>query len=65
MKRIDLKSLAAGIILGTVGITTAFAATGIQSAALSDAKVTLNGASLPLSTPLVSVTMDNEEAPQL
>lgn len=61
MKKIDVKSLAAGFIIGTLGITTAFAAAGIKSAVLSNAEVTLNGASLPLNKSLVLVTMDNEQ----
>lgn len=65
MKMFDMKSLVAGIILGTLGITTAFAATGIQSAALSSTKVTLNGDSLPLMKSLVLVTMDDEERASL
>lgn len=61
--KLDLKSLAAGIIIGTMGITTAFAATGIQSAVLSDTRITLNGEAL--NKPLVSVTMDGEQIGQL
>ena len=61
MKKFDVKSFAAGVLFGTVGITTAFAAAGIQSAVLSDAKVTVNGAALPLTRSLISVTMENEE----
>ena len=61
MKKLDVKSLVAGIIIGTMGITTVYAATGIKSAALSNTKVTLNGESLPLSKSLISVTMDNEQ----
>ena len=30
MKKLDIKSLAIGFIIGTVGITTAFAANGIK-----------------------------------
>ncbi|MEY8339298.1 hypothetical protein AALB16_14965 [Lachnospiraceae bacterium 62-35] len=60
MKKFDVKSFVAGVIIGTLGITTVFAATGIKSAILSDTTVTLNGASLPLSRSLISVTMDNE-----
>ncbi len=65
MKWFDAKSLAAGIIIGTLGITTVFAATGIQSAVLSETKVTLNGAPLPLEKPLISVTMENEQEASL
>jgi len=61
MKKFDVKSLVAGIIIGTLGITTVYAATGIKSAALSNIKITLNGESLPLSKSLISVTMDNEQ----
>lgn len=61
MKKFDVKSLVAGLIIGTLGITTAFAATGIKSAGLSNMKVTLNGSALPLNKSLISVTMDNEE----
>lgn len=61
MKKFDIKSLIAGIIIGTTGITTVFAASGIQSANLSNTKVALNGVSIPLSKPLLSVTMENEQ----
>ncbi|MBE5979856.1 MAG: hypothetical protein E7249_12035 [Paenibacillaceae bacterium] len=61
MKRFDVKSLVAGVIIGTMGITTVYAATGIKSATLSNTKVTLNGEALPLSKSLISVTMDNEQ----
>lgn len=61
MKKFDAKSLVAGVIIGTLGITTVFAATGIKSASLSNMKVTLNGSALPLNKSLISVTMDNEE----
>ena len=65
MKKFDVKSMVAGIIIGTLGITTVFAATGIQSANLSNTKVTLNGNSLPLSKSLVSITMDHEQKANL
>jgi len=61
MKKFDVKSLVAGVIIGTMGITTVYAATGIKSAILSNTKVTLNGDSLPLSKSLIWVTMDNEQ----
>ncbi len=59
MRKFDLKSLAAGFIIGTLGLTTVFGAAGIQSAALSNTKVTLNGALLSLGQPLISVKMDD------
>ena len=61
MKKFDVKSLVAGIIIGTMGITTVYAATGIKSATLSNTKIMLDGESLPLSKSLISVTMDNEQ----
>lgn len=58
MIKMDIKSLAAGIVIGTVGITTVFAATGIKSARLSSTAVTLNGEALVLENPLVLVAFD-------
>lgn len=60
MKKFDVKSLVGGIIIGTLGITTVFAATGIKSTSLSNTTVTLNGTSLQLGKSLISVVMDNE-----
>ena len=60
MKILDAKSFVAGMIVGTLGLTTVFAATGIQSAVISSTGVTLKGVSLPLDRPLVSVTMEQE-----
>ncbi len=62
MKKFELKSLIAGIIIGTTGITTVFAASTIKSANISNMNITLNGISIPLSKPLVSVAMENEQA---
>ena len=61
MKLFDLKSVAAGIIIGTFGVTTAFAAAAIQSAVPSGAKVTLDGSPLTLEKPLISVSMEGEQ----
>lgn len=61
MKKLDIKSFVAGLLLGTLGITTAFAAAEIRSASLCDTKVTLNGALLPLNKPLISVAMEGEQ----
>ncbi len=65
MKGIDGKSFGAGIIVGTLGITTAFGATGIRSAALSNTKLALQGNVLSLDKPLVSVTMEDEQIPSM
>jgi hypothetical protein len=61
MKKFDVKSLVAGVIIGTMGITTVYASTGIKSAVLNNTKVTINRESLPLSKSLIWVTMDNEQ----
>lgn len=61
MKKFDIKSLTAGIIIGTVGMTTVFASSGIKSVNLSNMNITLNGVPLPLGKPMLSVTMDNEQ----
>lgn len=61
MKLFDLKSVAAGIIIGTFGVTTAFAAAAIQSAVPSGAKVMLNGSPMTLEKPLISVSMEGEQ----
>ncbi len=52
--------MVAGFIIGTISVTTAFSATGIKSAKLSNARVTLDGVNVPLDRSLVAVTMDNE-----
>ena len=65
MKKFDIKSFAAGLIIGTLGISTAFAATGILSASLCDIKVTLKGAPLSLDHPFISVTMEDGQDPDL
>lgn len=61
MKKFDIKSMVVGIIIGTMGITTAFASSGVRSASQSNIQITLNGVSLPLSKPVLSVTMDEEQ----
>lgn len=65
MKKLDIKSLATGIIIGTMGITTVFASSSVKSALLSNMNVTLNGVSLSLTKPVLSVTMDNEQSASL
>lgn len=65
MKKFDVKSFAAGVLVGALGLTTAFAATGIKSAALSDTTVTRKGETLAFGKPLVWITMDDEEKPGL
>lgn len=61
MKKFDIKSLVAGILIGTTGVTTVFAASNITSASISNMNITFNGTSLSLSKPLLSVAMENEQ----
>lgn len=65
MKKFDVKSLLVGFIIGTLGVTTIFASTGIKSAVLSNAKITLDGVYIPLNKPFVAVTKDNEHSASL
>lgn len=65
MKMFEAKSFVAGVLVGALGLTTAFGATGIKSAGLNDMTITLKGASLSLDRSLVWVTMNDEENPSL
>lgn len=65
MKRYDIKSLAAGIIIGIIGVTTVFAAGGIKSAAYSNAKVYFYGEEVLLKNPLVTIVKDGSSEGQL
>lgn len=51
MKKFDLKSFIAGLLIGTLGITTAYAAAGIKSANLCDIKAHLMDLLSPILTP--------------
>lgn len=64
MKKLDMKSIAIGFILGTVGIVTVSAGQ-ITSAVFSDAAVTFDGNAVELSNPMVSITTDGSEAANL
>lgn len=65
MKKVDVKSLVLGLIIGTVGISTVFAANGIKTANFSNATVTLGGVSVPLENSLISIVKDGEKDMQL
>lgn len=65
MKKFDLKSFIAGLLIGTLGITTAYAAAGIKSANLCDIKAALNGSVIPHTHPLISVTLEEEQEAEL
>ena len=65
MKMFEAKSFVAGVLVGALGLTTAFGATGIKSAGLNDMTITLKGASLSLDRSLVWVSINDEENPSL
>lgn len=65
MKKLDVKSFTAGMLVGTLGISTAFAAARISSANLSDTTITLNGIPIVFNKPLISVTVDDESSSSL
>lgn len=65
MKKFDVKSIALGFIIGTVGITSVFASDGIKSATLSNAKVTLDEVSVPLKNSLIEIVKDDEKGARL
>lgn len=68
MKKFDVKSVVLGFVIGITviaGVTTAFAANGIKSAALSHAKVTLDGTAVPLHQSLAVITKDDGKDAEL
>ncbi|MCL2575211.1 MAG: copper amine oxidase N-terminal domain-containing protein [Defluviitaleaceae bacterium] len=64
MKKIDIKSIIIGFLLGSIGITTVFAVgslgDGIQSASFNSSKVYFYGQEVPLESPLVSILKEGE-----
>lgn len=65
MKKFDLKSIALGLAICTVGITTVFAANGIKSAAFNSSKINFYGQEVPLQNQLVSIVKDGDTIPQM
>lgn len=65
MKKFDIKSLILGFIIGTIGITTIFAAGGIKSAEFNSSKVYFYGKEVPLKSQLVSIVKDGESNVQI
>lgn len=55
------KSFVAGIIVGVVGLTTAFAAGSIKTATFNNNQVIYNGQTLSLSQPMVSIVKEGEK----
>ncbi|AOT71870.1 stalk domain-containing protein [Geosporobacter ferrireducens] len=65
MKKLDIKSLIFGVIIGTLGVTTVFAAGGIKSATYSNSKVYFYGNEILLENPLVTIVKDGSSDGQL
>ncbi len=61
MKNFRIKNIVLGIVIGSVGITSVFAADGIKHAAFSNTGVTLNGVLVPLGNSLVSIQKNGEK----
>lgn len=63
MRKFDVKSLVVGIVVGTVGITTVFAASGIKSAEYRNSELFFYGQKVTLDNPIVSIVKEgsNEE----
>lgn len=55
MKKLDLKSIVCGILIGVLGVTTVIASNGIKSAEFKDYKFIFNGTEIALSQPIISV----------
>lgn len=60
MQKFSIKSAVIGFIMGTIGVTTVFAATGISSASLSNTKVYFYGQEVPLENSLVLISKEGE-----
>lgn len=56
-----LKGIATGVVIGVVGLTTAFAAGSIKTATFNENQVIYNGQTLTLSQPMVSVVKEGEK----
>lgn len=56
-----LKGVVTGIVIGVVGLTTAFAAGNIKSATFNENQVIYNGQALTLSQPMVSIVKEGEK----
>ena len=63
MKKIDFKCLVAGFILGIVGVTTVFAASGIKSTFLTDTKIFMKDTPVALSESPIMVVKEGSETP--
>ncbi|MGH4121902.1 MAG: DUF4352 domain-containing protein [Clostridium sp.] len=65
MKKFDFKSLVLGLVIGTIGVSTVFAAGEIKSATISKSKVYFYGNEVKLKNPLISIVKDGSSKSQL
>ncbi|SNS61301.1 hypothetical protein SAMN05446037_101476 [Anaerovirgula multivorans] len=65
MKKIHIKSLVLGLVIGIVGITTVFSTSEIKSATFSDSKVYFYGNEIPLKNSLVLIEKEGNSDAQL
>ncbi|MCL2852827.1 MAG: hypothetical protein FWE20_07325 [Defluviitaleaceae bacterium] len=63
--KLNIKSAAVGFLIGTIGVTTVFASTGISSANFSAARVYFYGREVPLENQLILITKDGETSAQM
>ena len=63
MKKIDFKSLVVGFIIGIVGVTTVFAASGIKSTFLTDTKIFMKDTPVALSESPIMFVKEGSETP--
>ncbi len=64
MKFSNIKSFISGLVVGAVGITSVFASGVIQSATYNNYNITLNGNTLNITNPLVSIVKQGETTAQ-
>lgn len=65
MKKFDIKSLVVGLVIGTIGVSTVFAAEEIKSATISNAKVYFYGKEVKLKKPLIEIVKTGSSESQL
>lgn len=65
MKKLDIKSLIIGAILGTTGVSTVFAAGEIKSTKINSSKVYFCGNEINLKNPLIEVVKSGDSEAQL
>lgn len=65
MKKFNIKSFICGLLVGTISVTTVFAAVGIKSATYSNSKVYFYENEVPLKNSLVAIVKDGSTDAQL